>query len=120
MLAGNESCLACAATIAGPVCLGAAVLHVCIYIHVYMCVFGCHYLFSLAGFLKVASSQPGDKYNGAVCLPWGIESRVNTCVRLFPRWSWMNEWANSDIDKLTTHCSCVCVALKHVKEGREV
>ena len=44
-----------------------------------------------------------------VCLPGGIESRANTRVRLFPRWSWMNEWADSDIDKPTA--ACVCVSL---------
>lgn len=67
VLAGNESCLACAASIAGPVCLGAGLLRVCIYIHVYASMFGWHYLFSLACFLKVASSQSGDKYNSGVC-----------------------------------------------------
>lgn len=114
--AGNGSRLACAAAIVVPVCLGAAVLHVCIYIHVYAYVFGCHYLFSLACFLKVASSQPGDEYN-SVCVcacvfAWGnrIQSK-HTWPGLFPRWSWMNEWADSDIDRLTTIRVCVCVGV---------
>lgn len=47
-----------------------------------------------------------------VRLPCGIESRVNTHVRLFPRWSAMNEWADSHIG-LTTALVCVGVALIH-------
>ena len=35
VLAGNESCLACAATIAAPVCLGAGVL--CVYLRTCVC-----------------------------------------------------------------------------------
>lgn len=63
MPAGNESCLVCDSAIA--VCLG-----VCMGVFAYMCarVFGCHYLFSFTGFLKVASSQPGDKNNTVVCV----------------------------------------------------
>ena len=106
VLAGNKSFLVYAPAIKGPVCLGADGLCVCNYIHVYARVFVCHYLFSLACFLKVASLQPEHKYDRRVCacvcvcvcvcglwlcicvrLPCEIESRVNTHVRLFPRWS---------------------------------
>ncbi len=94
MLAGNESCLACAATIAGPVCLGAGLRRVCIYVHV--CVSVCLDA-AICSAWPAFSRLPHRSQETSiivlcvcvcvcvyvcVCLPGGIESRVNTHVRL--------------------------------------
>lgn len=68
-------------------CLFKCWFSVCIYIHVYSCVGLDVTIYSASPAFSRLAHHSQETSIIVLCVPEGIESRVNTHGRLFPRWS---------------------------------